>query len=134
MEHLIRMRERLDEHSRFLECQLAGLEMLIQREQNGIESEIDPSELIDSNVTTAEMNASLESIGMPPKPAAIDMTNTAPSLTKPATSSISQTPSQKPSQTQSATASSQKQQSSPLNGKNEKNNPNQNEHDTITIE
>ena len=131
MEHLIRMRERLDEHSRFLECQLAGLEMLIQREQNGIESEIDPSELIDSNVTTAEMNASLESIGMPPKPAAIDMTNTAPSLTKPATS---QTPSQKPSQTQSATASSQKQQSSPLNGKNEKNNPNQNEHDTITIE
>ena len=28
VEHLIRMRERLDEHSRFLEAQLAGLEAL----------------------------------------------------------------------------------------------------------
>jgi hypothetical protein len=30
VEHLIRMRERLDEHSRFLESQLAGLEALVQ--------------------------------------------------------------------------------------------------------
>lgn len=30
VEHLIRMRERLDEHSRFLELQLAGLETLVQ--------------------------------------------------------------------------------------------------------
>ena len=29
VEHLIRMRERLDEHSRFLEMQLAGLESLV---------------------------------------------------------------------------------------------------------
>ena len=29
MEHLIRMRERLDEHARFLELQLAGLEKMI---------------------------------------------------------------------------------------------------------
>jgi len=33
VEHLIRMRERLDEHSRMLEAQLAGLESLV--EQNG---------------------------------------------------------------------------------------------------
>lgn len=30
VEHLIRMRERLDEHSRFLEAQLAGLEAVIR--------------------------------------------------------------------------------------------------------
>jgi hypothetical protein len=30
VEHLIRMRERLDEHSRFLELQLAGLESLVK--------------------------------------------------------------------------------------------------------
>jgi len=30
VEHLIRMRERLDEHSRFLECQLAGLEAMVK--------------------------------------------------------------------------------------------------------
>lgn len=30
MEHLIRMRERLDDHSRFLESQLAGLEALVK--------------------------------------------------------------------------------------------------------
>jgi hypothetical protein len=30
VEHLIRMRERLDEHSRFLESQLAGLEALVK--------------------------------------------------------------------------------------------------------
>ena len=30
VEHLIRMRERLDEHSRFLELQLAGLEQLVK--------------------------------------------------------------------------------------------------------
>jgi hypothetical protein len=29
VEHLIRMRERLDEHARFLESQLAGLESLV---------------------------------------------------------------------------------------------------------
>jgi hypothetical protein len=29
VEHLIRMRERLDDHSRFLESQLAGLESLV---------------------------------------------------------------------------------------------------------
>jgi nitrogen fixation/metabolism regulation signal transduction histidine kinase len=29
VEHLIRMRERLDDHSRFLEAQLAGLEALV---------------------------------------------------------------------------------------------------------
>ena len=33
VEHLIRMRERLDEHSRYLEAQLAGLEALV--EENG---------------------------------------------------------------------------------------------------
>jgi len=33
VEHLIRMRERLDEHSRFLESQLAGLEALVK--ENG---------------------------------------------------------------------------------------------------
>ena len=31
MDHLIRMRERLDEHSRFLEAQLAGLEALVKK-------------------------------------------------------------------------------------------------------
>jgi len=36
VEHLIRMRERLDEHSRFLEMQLAGLEMKIEA-KGGIE-------------------------------------------------------------------------------------------------
>lgn len=36
VEHLIRMRERLDEHARFLELQLAGLEMMI-REKGGQE-------------------------------------------------------------------------------------------------
>lgn len=36
VEHLIRMRERLDEHSRFLELQLAGLEMMIE-EKGSIE-------------------------------------------------------------------------------------------------
>lgn len=30
VEHLIRMRERLDDHSRFLESQLAGLEALVK--------------------------------------------------------------------------------------------------------
>jgi hypothetical protein len=30
VEHLIRMRERLDDHSRFLEAQLAGLEALVK--------------------------------------------------------------------------------------------------------
>ena len=30
VEHLIRMRERLDEHSKFLESQLAGLESLVE--------------------------------------------------------------------------------------------------------
>jgi len=30
VEHLIRMRERLDDHSRFLEAQLAGLETLVK--------------------------------------------------------------------------------------------------------
>ena len=30
VEHLIRMRERLDEHSRYLEAQLAGLEALVE--------------------------------------------------------------------------------------------------------
>lgn len=30
MDHLIRMRERMDEHSRFLESQLAGLEALVK--------------------------------------------------------------------------------------------------------
>lgn len=30
VEHLIRMRERLDEHSRMLEAQLAGLEALVK--------------------------------------------------------------------------------------------------------
>ena len=30
VEHLIRMRERLDEHSRYLELQLAGLETLVK--------------------------------------------------------------------------------------------------------
>ncbi len=36
VEHLIRMRERLDDHARFLEMQLAGLEMMIE-EKNGVE-------------------------------------------------------------------------------------------------
>lgn len=36
MEHLIRMRERLDEHSRFLESQLAGLESLVLDKGNAI--------------------------------------------------------------------------------------------------
>jgi len=31
VEHLIRMRERLDDHSRFLELQLASLESLVKR-------------------------------------------------------------------------------------------------------
>jgi hypothetical protein len=30
VEHLIRMRERLDDHSRYLEAQLAGLEALVK--------------------------------------------------------------------------------------------------------
>jgi hypothetical protein len=30
VDHLIRMRERMDEHSRFLEAQLAGLEALVK--------------------------------------------------------------------------------------------------------
>jgi hypothetical protein len=33
VEHLIRMRERLDDHSRFLESQLAGLEVLVQQKK-----------------------------------------------------------------------------------------------------
>ena len=37
LEHLIRMRERLDEHSRFLESQLAGLEALVlQRGESNV--------------------------------------------------------------------------------------------------
>ena len=31
VEHLIRMRERLDDHSRFLESQLAALEVLVKQ-------------------------------------------------------------------------------------------------------
>ncbi len=43
MEHLIRMRERLDEHSRFLESQLAGLECMIQdKQQLGINFNTNP--------------------------------------------------------------------------------------------
>lgn len=33
VEHLIRMRERLDDHSRLLECQLAGLESILAQER-----------------------------------------------------------------------------------------------------
>lgn len=36
VEHLIRMRERLDDHARSLELQLAGLEMMIE-EKGGVE-------------------------------------------------------------------------------------------------
>jgi hypothetical protein len=47
VEHLIRMRERLDEHARFLEAQLAGLEMMIE-EKSGQE----PGQ-VNKNGTTA---------------------------------------------------------------------------------
>jgi hypothetical protein len=40
-EHLIRMRERLDEHCRFLEAQLAGLEVLAREQSAGSQSQAD---------------------------------------------------------------------------------------------
>jgi hypothetical protein len=40
-EHLIRMRERLDEHSRFLESQLAGLETLVREQATSSNSKVD---------------------------------------------------------------------------------------------
>eukprot|EP00978_Attheya_sp_CCMP212_P011568 scaffold28619_cov44-Attheya_sp.AAC.1 len=43
VEHLIRMRERLDEHSRFLELQLAGLETLV-KEKGELTLEVPPAE------------------------------------------------------------------------------------------
>jgi hypothetical protein len=43
VEHLIRMRERLDEHSRFLELQLAGLESLVK--ERGVYSVVVPVQL-----------------------------------------------------------------------------------------
>ena len=33
VDHLIRMRERIDEHSRFLESQLTGLEALVKEKE-----------------------------------------------------------------------------------------------------
>ena len=44
VDHLIRMRERLDEHSRFLESQLAGLEVLV-REKGELDVVVPPAEL-----------------------------------------------------------------------------------------
>merc|ERR1712150_45892 len=44
VEHLIRMRERLDEHSRMLEAQLAGLETLVQ-ERGELDIEVSPPNL-----------------------------------------------------------------------------------------
>jgi hypothetical protein len=39
IEHLVRMRERLDEHSRLLESQLAGLEALVREKGEYNETE-----------------------------------------------------------------------------------------------
>jgi hypothetical protein len=54
VEHLIRMRERLDEHSRYLEAQLAGLEALVQ-EKGEIDVVVPP--LPERPETTAGANS-----------------------------------------------------------------------------
>ncbi|KAL3801016.1 hypothetical protein HJC23_002309 [Cyclotella cryptica] len=46
VDHLIRMRERLDDHARFLESQLAGLEALVQ-EKEEISAKAEPDDLKD---------------------------------------------------------------------------------------
>lgn len=45
IEHLVRMRERLDEHSRLLESQLAGLEALVREKGESNEIEADATNL-----------------------------------------------------------------------------------------
>lgn len=42
VDHLIRMRERMDEHSRFLESQLAGLEALV-KEKGELDVRVPPA-------------------------------------------------------------------------------------------
>ncbi len=61
VEHLIRMRERLDEHSRFLELQLAGLEMMIQ-EKGGQE----PGNATGGKIQPATDSANKKKTAFPP--------------------------------------------------------------------
>ena len=42
VDHLIRLRERMDEHSRFLEAQLAGLEALV-KEKGELDLRVPPA-------------------------------------------------------------------------------------------
>jgi hypothetical protein len=61
VEHLIRMRERLDEHSRFLEHQLAGLEVLVQQrgESDLVVAPVPQKQksIVTSSTTTASTTA-----------------------------------------------------------------------------
>ena len=67
VEHLIRMRERLDEHSRYLEQQLAGLEMLV------LENGGDANTSLTPTVAKLEMAADADEISrLVPKTAGAD--------------------------------------------------------------
>lgn len=61
VEHLIRMRERLDDHSRFLESQLAGLEALIQqREREAAETSQTEMQMDTSKISETTEASSID--------------------------------------------------------------------------
>ena len=67
VEHLIRMRERLDEHSRYLEQQLAGLEMLVLEKGGDANTSLTPT------VANVAMAAEADEISrLVPKTAGVD--------------------------------------------------------------
>lgn len=83
VEHLIRMRERLDEHSRFLESQLAGLESLVQNKgQLTVDTDINipdgKAEAVNSasKISKEEISRSEIKEEISPKPAPIVLLQT----------------------------------------------------------